>query len=245
MMSLRNWTNGNRRACAAAGLLFTLTGCATRWDNPNFSDETAKRDQLKDDNGYCAMVAAGAAPLPDVRPAVSTPQPYTVNGRVTTYTPNVGYSTSTYTGTAYPQTGGFAQGMSSGLQNGMALGAMMAARDQQKEITAACMRRLGWTDRPVPKRKTAATVSQTPTAVTPAPSPTASEQAAKIQAAVDRNPKLRYAQQRDVTAFNQMAAIDAVLRQDPDWKGRPLDDRFTAVVKMYEASHGEIVIPQI
>lgn len=64
-----------------------------------------------------------------------------------------------------------------------------------------------------------------------------------VDEAIDAVPKLAFVKQNDVEAFNRIAKFDMELRVDPKWIGRPMQDRFAAAVRMYEAAYGEINAP--
>lgn len=125
-------------------LILTLGACAnTQWRHPNYSSSPALHEQrLSIDNGYCAQVVQGTAPMPAIAVASATPSGYYVSGSSTTYG-NQGINTSNYNATVTPAvnpvqsfTGGFAQGA--------AIRAMWDAKRAQKDIHRGCMARLGW-----------------------------------------------------------------------------------------------------
>ncbi|WP_439668519.1 hypothetical protein DAMDJJ_31850 [Cupriavidus necator] len=141
----------------AASLItfLALAGCATKWHNPALTDSASMERQLKIDDGYCTMVAAGAAPMPaPVQPTATTSS---VNITGSTFNPATGTTTtSNYRGQVNTSpAGGFAGGFASGMANGAAIGAALA----QDKIHKSCMYAKGWYDTPPP----ASTASSPPT----------------------------------------------------------------------------------
>lgn len=122
----------------------TLAGCSTTWHNASISDPSILARQLAIDEGYCTRVAAGAAPMPEIRLDTSSQQSYAVAGTTTTLGPN-GPQTSFHSGTITP-TNNFGSGFSSGLSQGAALGATIRARRERDAVIKGCMFNLGWTD---------------------------------------------------------------------------------------------------
>lgn len=129
-----------------------LAGCGTTWHNANISDPSALARQLAIDEGYCTRVAAGAAPMPEIRLDTSSQQSYTVSGSTTTLGPN-GPQTSFHSGAITP-TNNFGSGFSSGLAQGAALGSTIRAKRERDAIMKGCMLDLGWTNtsKPAPER---------------------------------------------------------------------------------------------
>ncbi|MFY3289112.1 hypothetical protein ACOTEE_27680 [Achromobacter xylosoxidans] len=56
-------------------------------------------------------------------------------------------------------------------------------------------------------------------------------------------PKLAHLRTTAPAEFNEVAAIDAMLRAKPAWQDKPLAERFGAALRMYEAEHGAIELP--
>lgn len=56
-------------------------------------------------------------------------------------------------------------------------------------------------------------------------------------------PKLAHLRATAPAEFNEVAAIDTMLRAKPAWKDKPLEKRFGAALRMYEAENGEIELP--
>lgn len=69
------------------------------------------------------------------------------------------------------------------------------------------------------------------------------QQVMTVEDAIAANPKLSHLRANDPAAYNDVATFDQVLRQQPRWKDEPLDKRFDAAVRMYEAAHGAIDLP--
>jgi hypothetical protein len=65
----------------------------------------------------------------------------------------------------------------------------------------------------------------------------------EVRAAIDGNPKLLYSEQHDTATFNRLAAQDAILRNDPANADLSFSERFDMAIKMVEAAHGEIKVP--
>lgn len=64
-----------------------------------------------------------------------------------------------------------------------------------------------------------------------------------VDEAIDAVPKLAHVRETDVPAFNEIAAIDQMLRAQPRWAGKPMSERFAKAVAMYEAANGELRLP--
>jgi hypothetical protein len=64
-----------------------------------------------------------------------------------------------------------------------------------------------------------------------------------VQDAIDANPKLAYLQAQAPDVFGRAVRFDQTLSADPDWAGKSLQDRFAQVVKLYEATYGEVKLP--
>lgn len=56
-------------------------------------------------------------------------------------------------------------------------------------------------------------------------------------------PKLAHLRTTAPAEFNEVATIDAMLRAKPAWQDKPLAERFGAALRMYEAEHGAIELP--
>lgn len=141
-----------------AAVLFTvliLTGCATKWHNPALTDLVSMERQLKIDDGYCTMVAIGAAPMP--APVQPTPSTSNINLSGSTYNPATGTTTtSNYRGQLNTTPAdAFAGGFASGMANGAAIGAALA----QDKIHKSCMYAKGWYDTPQPPASTASSLA--------------------------------------------------------------------------------------
>ena len=123
--------------------LLALSGCSTTYYNPNISDPAALEQQRAVDEGYCTRVAAGSVPMPDIRHYQSGVQNYQVNGQIRSYGSN-GISNSNYTGnvTSYQNTG---DAFSSGMANGISIGAAFQASRASEKVMQCCIYSLGWT----------------------------------------------------------------------------------------------------
>lgn len=71
----------------------------------------------------------------------------------------------------------------------------------------------------------------------------AEERAIAVRDAIDATPKLAHIQATDPKLFAAAQRFDTVLREDPDWAGKPLAERFAHVVTLIETTHGAIEIP--
>ncbi|CAG2132492.1 hypothetical protein [Cupriavidus numazuensis] len=71
----------------------------------------------------------------------------------------------------------------------------------------------------------------------------AEEREIAIRDAIDATPKLAHIQANDPKLFAAAQRFDTVLRQDPDWAGKTLAERFAHVVTLIETTHGAIEIP--
>ncbi|MCC2596561.1 hypothetical protein LKR43_09420 [Pusillimonas sp. MFBS29] len=132
------------RAVIAGIIGLTLSGCATTWHSDRFPTEESKQAQLSKDTTYCRAVSYGAAPMPSMPVA---PQSYNVQGNITGYGSARGAEYS-YMGTATPT-----PSFSSGLSQGMALGAAIRAKREREEIFKTCMIGHGWSDKPLPAQE--------------------------------------------------------------------------------------------
>lgn len=158
------------KLCSLFAVVVFVSGCATapNWQHPQITDETAMSKQLKIDDGYCLLVANGAAPMP----SISTPTPSTTSfyaqGR--SYDQRTGtWTNSTLSGqTVTVPSGGFAGGVAAGLNNSLALGAVLEARHKQDAIHQACMLAKGWVD--LPHAQEAKSANKQPRMATETPS---------------------------------------------------------------------------
>lgn len=217
------------RPVIVVGLGLALSGCATQWTNPQYSsaDEPA---HLTADTNRCKRVARGRAPMPAVS-FQQSPSSYSVTGRATTFDYSTGgYSASTYSGTVVPQQN-FASGMAQGMANGAALAAIMDANDERDAILAECMTALGWVDKSdaksVERRKAALAVQ--------------SDQQS-LDTALASVPRLAMLRRVDPEAFNRVAKMDTELRDRPEWKQVALVTRFEAVTRAYEDEAGRLYL---
>ncbi|GEM_PF-1279820 len=64
-----------------------------------------------------------------------------------------------------------------------------------------------------------------------------------VEDAIAAHPKLVHTRAHDPVAFGAIAQIDTVLAKQERWKDKPLDERFGAAVRMYEAANGAIELP--
>ena len=64
-----------------------------------------------------------------------------------------------------------------------------------------------------------------------------------VEEAIAAIPKLTHVRTEDPEAFNSIAAFDQVLRGQPKWQGQPMQARFEAAVRMFEAANGVIELP--
>lgn len=64
-----------------------------------------------------------------------------------------------------------------------------------------------------------------------------------VEDAIANVPKLLHVRTADPAAFNEIAGFDEALRTQPKWQGKPMQERFEAAVRMYEAANGEISLP--
>lgn len=65
-----------------------------------------------------------------------------------------------------------------------------------------------------------------------------------VQEAIDGIPKLAHLQANDPERWDQIVSIDQWARQQPQFKGLDLADRFAKVLGMYEAAHGAIELSE-
>lgn len=72
----------------------------------------------------------------------------------------------------------------------------------------------------------------------------ASEIADKVQAIIDAQPKLAHLQSNDPDAWRELVEHDNRLAASPKWRGKPLNERFDAALRIYEAENGEVALPQ-
>lgn len=61
-----------------------------------------------------------------------------------------------------------------------------------------------------------------------------------VQIAIDATPKLAFLQTQNTEAYEAAKRIDRVLRDDPNFKDLPLNDRFEEVIKRYEEVYGAV-----
>ena len=71
----------------------------------------------------------------------------------------------------------------------------------------------------------------------------AEEREIAVRDAIDATPKLAHIQANDPKLYAAAQRFDTVLRQDPDWAGKPLAERFAHVVTLLETTHGAIEVP--
>ncbi len=64
-----------------------------------------------------------------------------------------------------------------------------------------------------------------------------------VEDAISTIPKLLHIRTADPAAFNEVADYDQFLRAQPKWQGKPMQERFEAAVRLYEAANGEIELP--
>lgn len=69
------------------------------------------------------------------------------------------------------------------------------------------------------------------------------QQKVGVEDAIAAVPKLLYVRTEDPEKFNEIAGFDEVLRTQPKWQGKPLQERFEAAVRMFEAVNGVIEVP--
>lgn len=169
-----------------------LAGCAAgpNWQRTDIQDKVSVSRQLAIDDGQCTLVSVGAAPMP--RPLSTNPQAQNFTVQGSTYNPSAGtWSHSTYTGQiTNGSRGGFADGVATGFNAGMTLGATIKAQQQQDAIYAACMNAKGWVDVPAATKMSDVPVLQRTVA--------SSEQ--KSEEAITNNSAM-IAWQRDVEEF--------------------------------------------
>lgn len=157
-------------------------------------------------------------------------------------------STARYKTYNYQDTSGaassFAGGMAQGIASGAAMGAMMAAKRDRDRIHNGCMYRLGWVEGKIERTTSQSTPPQVQpvlgSSVTPAASPTKAD---SVNMAISQVPRLAYLQRVSPTAFNEVAAFDSKMKVAPNWKDRPLEERFEAATQAYEAIYGQIYLP--
>lgn len=68
-------------------------------------------------------------------------------------------------------------------------------------------------------------------------------EADQIQDAIDAVPKLAHIQSNDKAAFQTAVQFDQLLRIQPEWADRPMEERFAKVVEMVESVKGTITLP--
>lgn len=64
-----------------------------------------------------------------------------------------------------------------------------------------------------------------------------------VQSAIDGIPKLAHIQATDRDAWKQAVEFDKVLRNNSAWKDKPIEQRFTQVLKLLEDTNGPIQLP--
>lgn len=64
-----------------------------------------------------------------------------------------------------------------------------------------------------------------------------------VEDAIAAHPKLVHIRANDPATFMAIAEIDTTLGKQPNWKDKPLTERFGAAVRMYEAANGAIELP--
>lgn len=127
-----------------AALLPLLSACSTQYYNPNITNPAALDRQRIVDEGYCTQVASGSVPMPQVRHYQSGVQSYQITGSTHTFGSD-GYSANSYYAgsvTASPNAG---EAFSSGMANGLNIGAAIGAGRERKQVMQGCMYSLGWT----------------------------------------------------------------------------------------------------
>ena len=126
-------------------LVMGISGCSTvptQWYNSSIKDPSQQMYQLSRDQSVCVNVSQGMAPMPVAPMYVPPPQSYNVNAQVVNY----GYNNSTVYGHITPVPS-FSSSFASGYNNGIALGEAIRRR-QMTDTYVACMKQLGWTDKP-------------------------------------------------------------------------------------------------
>ena len=68
-------------------------------------------------------------------------------------------------------------------------------------------------------------------------------EADQIQDAIDAVPKLAHIQSNDKAAFQTAVQFDQLLRSQPEWADKPMEERFAKVVEMVESVKGAITLP--
>lgn len=66
-----------------------------------------------------------------------------------------------------------------------------------------------------------------------------------VEEAIAAVPKLSHVRTEDPAAYNQIAELDTALRAQPKWQDKPMQERFEAAVRMYEAANGAIELPGV
>jgi hypothetical protein len=66
----------------------------------------------------------------------------------------------------------------------------------------------------------------------------------EVQGAIDDVPKLAFLQAKDPERFTLACNLDAQLKDLPQWKGKPMKERFETVVRMVELNTSEISLPE-
>jgi hypothetical protein len=150
------------RQAAALALVALLSGCAsTQYFHTSLTDPGQIAQRRAIDDAYCAQVAMGSAPVPQIVTQPASPSSYQASGTISGYSPNTGYSTYNYSGTVRPSNSA-ANSFNQGFANGMNMGNAMAARRAQDTILHGCMVSRGWTDDPARAATVAATTSPSP-----------------------------------------------------------------------------------
>lgn len=131
-------------APVVSSILLTACAMSPSYYNPNITDSTALERQRIIDEGYCTQAAAGSVPVPQVRYYQSGVQNYQITGNIQSYGSD-GYSTSSnYFGNvnSYQSPGG---AFTTGLANGINMGAAIRASRERDAVFQGCMLSLGWT----------------------------------------------------------------------------------------------------
>ena len=150
------------RQVAALALVALLSGCAsTQYFHTSLTDPGQIAQRRAIDDAYCAQVAMGSAPVPQIVTQPASPSSYQASGTISGYSPNTGYSTYNYSGTVRPSNSA-AHSFNQGFANGMNMGNAMAARRAQDTILHGCMVSRGWTDDPARAATVAATTTPAP-----------------------------------------------------------------------------------
>jgi len=148
--------NSSSRAIGAALLTgsILLAGCATKpvWEHPTLAGRPNAADAAILAQAECDAYAAGRAPKPSspVYMPVPAPTTYSTTGTYQNYG-NTGSYTATTVARPNPASS-FANGFNTGAAFGAAF-AQAQAEKRARDISAACMRSLGWVDTSTPEGK--------------------------------------------------------------------------------------------